>query len=107
MYLGFHGCPFACNDAKNPNNVNLCEKLLHQVPFFSVFEKVGIESESPDLLNLSHQTILFFSHELYYVIQRQKLLHLGPLLHLRTFITLEASTKHDKNISYDLSPENL
>ena len=107
MYLGFHGCPFACNDAKNPNNVNLYEKLLHQVPFFTVFEKVGIESESPDLLNLSHQTILCFSHEIYYIIQRRKLLHLGPLLHLGTFITLEASTKHDKNISYDLSPENL
>ena len=39
--------------------------------------------------------------------QGQTLLHLGPLLHLGTFITFEASTKHDKNISYDLLPENL
>ena len=97
-----HPCPFASNDPKNPNTVNSYEKLLYLVPFFSVFEKEGIESESHDLLNLSHQTIPFFSHELYYIIQRQKLLHLGPLLYLGTFITLEASTKHDKNISYDL-----
>ena len=66
-----------------------------------------MESESPDSLRLSHQTILCFSHELYYNIQGQTLLHLGPLLHLGTFITFEASTKHDKNISYDLLPENL
>ena len=61
---------------KNHNTVKSYEKLLHQVPFFSVFEKVGIESESPDLLNLSHQTILCVSHELYYIIQGQELLHL-------------------------------
>ena len=104
MYLGFHGY---IHDAKNPNTVKSYEKLLYLVPFFTVFEKVGIESESPDLLKLSHRTILCFSHEIYYIIQGQKLLHLGPLLHLGTFITFEASTKHDKNISYDLSPENL
>ena len=103
MYLGFQGY---IHDEKNPNTVKSYEKLLYLVPFFTVFEKVGIESESPDLLKLSHQTILCFSHEIYYI-QGQKLLHYGPLLHLGTFITFEASTKHDKNISYDLSPENL
>ena len=81
-------------------------KVIIPRTFFSIFEKEGIESESPDLLKLSHQTILCFSHELYYIIQEQTL-HLGPLLHLGTFITFEASTKHDKNISYDLLPENL
>ena len=104
MYLGFHGY---IHDAKNTNTVKSYEKLLYLVPFFTVFEKVGIESESPDLLNLSHQTILCLSHELYYIIQGQKVLHLGPLLHLGSFTTFEASTKHDKNISYDLSPETL
>ena len=104
MYLGFHGY---IHDAKNPNTVKSYEKLLYLVPFFTVFEKAGIESESPDLLKLSHRTILYLSHELYYIIQGQKVLHLGPLLHLGTFITFKASTKHDKNISYDLSTENL
>ena len=94
-----HPCPFASNDPKNPNTVNSYEKLLYLVPFFSVFEKAGIESESHDLLKLSPQTILCFSQEIYYIIQGQKLLHLGPLLHLGTFITFEASTKHDKNNS--------
>ena len=41
-------------------------RLFYLAPFFYFFEKVGVGSELPDMKS-SHQTILCFSYELYYI----------------------------------------